>query len=122
VLPYVYAPAADADRVADLIEGLTRGAIDVLLFTSAPQVDRLFEVAVSRGLEPALRQGLQRTKVAAVGPIVADNLARRGTPAAICPAQGFQMKNLVQHVKRAFTPSASEPPQVDEPPGFSLRG
>ena len=102
VLPYVYAPAADGERVADLVGRLQRGAVDVLLFTSSPQVDRLFEVAAARGLEPALREGLGRTKVAAVGPVVADDLARHGARADICPAQGFVMKNLVQHVKRAL--------------------
>src|SRR5205823_5301458 len=66
VMPYVYAPAADADRVADLVERLARGAIDALVFTSSPQVDRLFEVATERGLEDVLRQGLGRTRVAAV--------------------------------------------------------
>src|SRR5581483_6395792 len=32
VLPYVYAPAADADRVGSLIETLARGEVDVILF------------------------------------------------------------------------------------------
>src|SRR5262245_57295798 len=45
VLPYVYAPAADADRVAELVECLAAGGVDVLVFTSSPQVTRLFEVA-----------------------------------------------------------------------------
>ena len=98
----LYAPAADAERVADLIGRLDRGAVDVVVFTSSPQVDRLFEVARERGLEPALRQGLQRTRVAAVGPVVAEDLRRRGAPVHICPEQGFVMKNLVQHIRRAL--------------------
>jgi uroporphyrinogen-III synthase len=100
VLPYVYAPATDADRVADLIASLDRGEVDVLIFTSSPQVDRLFEVAVERGLEPTLRQGLKKTPVAAVGPVLAERLRQHGVEPAICPEQGFVMKNLVQHIKR----------------------
>jgi uroporphyrinogen-III synthase len=100
VLPYVYAPAADAERVADLIGRLARGAVDVIVFTSSPQVERLFEVARERGLEPLLMQGLERTRIAAVGPVVADSLRRHGAPVHICPEQGFVMKNLVQHIKR----------------------
>ena len=61
VLPYVYAPAAEDERVVDLIGRLDRGTVDVLLFTSSPQVDRLYEVAERRGLHDALRQGLART-------------------------------------------------------------
>jgi uroporphyrinogen-III synthase len=102
VLPYVYAPAADADRVADLIARLADGGVDVLIFTSSPQVDRLFEVAGQRGLEPALRQGFEKTCVAAVGPVLADNLRGRGVRVDVCPDQGFVMKNLVQHIKRAL--------------------
>jgi uroporphyrinogen-III synthase len=100
VLPYVYAPRADADRVADLIGRLARGEVHVLVFTSSPQVDRLYEVAAEQKLEDTLRQGLGRTRVAAVGPIVADSLRQRGAPVDICPEQGFVMKNLVQLIKR----------------------
>jgi uroporphyrinogen-III synthase len=105
VLPYVFAPATDDQHVAGLIARLPSGAVDVLIFTSSPQVDRLYEVATRRGLEEALRQGLNRTRVAAVGPVVADNLRHRGAPVHICPEQGFVMKNLVQHIKRALLPS-----------------
>lgn len=102
VLSYVYAPASDDERVVDLISRLARGGIDVLIFTSSPQVERLFEVAGKRGLETELRQGLTRTRVAAVGPVVAEDLHRHGAPVHICPEQGFVMKNLVQHIKRAL--------------------
>lgn len=102
VLSYIYAPAADSERVADLIDRLAAGTIDVLLFTSSPQVNRLFDVAAERGIEGKLREGLGRAKLAAIGPIVAETLAGRGTPPHIVPGQGFVMKNLVQHVKRAL--------------------
>ena len=45
---------------------------------------------------------LAKTKVAAVGPIVADNLRQRGATVDICPDQGFVMKNLVQLIKRSI--------------------
>ena len=102
VLPYVYAPAADDDRIADLIARLERGEVDVLVFTSSPQVDRLYEIAANRGLQDALRRGLQRTQIAAVGPVLAEHLRQRGAVVHICPEQGFVMKNLVQHIKRAL--------------------
>jgi uroporphyrinogen-III synthase len=102
VMPYVYAPAADDDRVADLIARLDRGEVDVLLFTSSAQVDRVYEIAGKRGLQDALRHGLTRTRVAAVGPVLADHLRQFGATVHICPEQGFVMKNLVQHIKRAF--------------------
>jgi uroporphyrinogen-III synthase len=102
VQPYIYAPAADADRVADLIDRMAQGTVDAIIFTSSPQVDRLFEVARERGLEDALQQGFDRTRVAAVGPVVADDLCRHGARVDICPDQGFVMKNLVQMIKKYF--------------------
>ncbi len=100
VLPYVYAAATDADHVAELIGKMAGGGVDAAVFTSSPQVDRLYEVAAERGLEAELKHGLERVQVAAVGPVVADNLRRRGSRVDVCPEQGFQMKNLVQHIKR----------------------
>ncbi len=102
VMPYIYAPASDDDRVVDLIASLERGAIDVLLLTSSSQVDRLYEAAKKRGVEETLQKGLSRTRVAAVGPILADRLRQHGAKVDICPEQGFVMKNLVQHIKRAL--------------------
>jgi uroporphyrinogen-III synthase len=100
VLPYVYAPKADAERVAELIGRMSRGEIDVLAITSSPQVERLFEVAAERGLEAELRHGLERTKVAAVGPVAAEGLRQHGARVDICPEQGWVMKNLVQRIAR----------------------
>jgi uroporphyrinogen-III synthase len=102
VMPYVYAPAAEDDRVADLIARLDRGEVDVLLFTSSAQVDRVYEVARKRDLHDSLQKGLSRTRVAAVGPVLADHLRQLGATVHICPGQGFVMKNLVQHIIRAF--------------------
>jgi uroporphyrinogen-III synthase len=103
VLSYVYAPRADAHQVADLIERMSRGEVDAILFTSSPQVDRLYEVAEEHGLADKLRQGLAKTCVAAVGPVVAQNLKDRASKVDICPEQGFVMRNLVQQIKRALS-------------------
>lgn len=106
VLPYVYAPAADADQVAVLIDRLAAGDLAAIVFTSSPQVDRLFEVAAERGTEARLRAGLDRTVVAAVGPVMADTLADFRVRVDVCPQQGFVMKNLVQQLKRHLTGTA----------------
>jgi uroporphyrinogen-III synthase len=98
----VYAPAADAERVAALIGQLAAGDIDAIIFTSSPQVDRLFEVAQERGLTETLVQGLSRTLVASIGPVVSESLQRHGVAVAVCPEQGFVMKNLVQLLKKTL--------------------
>jgi len=100
VLPYIYAPATDTEKVTDLIRQLAAGTVQLIVFTSSPQVDRLYEVAAECKLEAELRRGLERACVAAVGPVVADNLRQRGAPVHVCPEQGFVMKNLVQQIVR----------------------
>lgn len=102
VQPYFYAPAADADRIADLMSQMDAGTVDAIVFTSSPQIDRLFEVANERGCHELLMRGLRKTKIAAVGPIVAATLQKHDLPVDICPEQGFVMKNLVQLIKRTM--------------------
>lgn len=104
VLPYAYASAADDDRVTALIDRMAAGRIDVIAFTSAAQVTRLFAVAAARGRDGTLRTGLRLTIVAAVGPIVAEALARRGIAAQIMPAGRYFMKPLVAAIAAAMAP------------------
>jgi uroporphyrinogen-III synthase len=102
VAPYVYAQAADADRVAELIGALSDGRIDVIAFTSASQVDRLWDVAQERGFEPALRAGLKRVKVAGIGPVVRECLEDRGVRIDIVPEEPFIMKRLSAAIAAAM--------------------
>ena len=50
-------------------------------------------MAQEKDLEAELHQALDRTLIAAVGPVVADNLKQRSVTVAICPTQGFVMNN-----------------------------
>lgn len=102
VQPYVYAAAADEDRVANLIAKAARREVDAIVFTSSPQVDRLYEVAENRQLQEIWKHALDRVMIASVGPIVTETLLRKGARIDVQPEQGFQMKNLVVHIRRAF--------------------
>lgn len=105
VSPYVYADAADDARVHDLIEQLAAGKVDAIAFTSQPQVRRLFEVARAAGQEPRLRQGLERSLVAAVGPIVADLLRQTDTRVDLMPADSYFLKPLVSEIADRLGPA-----------------
>lgn len=107
VQPYVYAPSADCDRVVDLIHRTANGSVDVLIFTSSPQIERIYEVAAERHLDALWRQGLNRVKIASVGPVVTETLRNKGVSVDIQPEQGFQMKNLVVHIGRAMARSVN---------------
>jgi uroporphyrinogen-III synthase len=94
VAPYIYASASDGAAVMTLIDGLDAGRIDAIAFTSASQVDRLFQVAGPTG-QPRLRAALAGVRVAAIGPIVVEALGARGVRIDVVPDKAFVMRNLV---------------------------
>ena len=96
VLPYIYdAQAADANIIT-AIEEMAAGRIDAIALTSSGQVRRLIDVAKAHGCEPRLRDGLARTPIACVGPVVLDELKSQGLRPNIYPANdAFFMKPLV---------------------------
>jgi uroporphyrinogen-III synthase len=110
VAPYVYASKEDETKVVKFIEALEAGQIDVMTFTSQPQYKRLLDVAKMHGLEPALDKGLRKTLLAAIGPVVAQQLADAGFDVAIMPDKSFFMKPLVTAIMRHFERSIGTPP------------
>ena len=65
---------------------------------------QLFASAREAKAEPRLREALQRTRIAAVGPVVAAELERQGFSVAIMPRDTFFMKPLVTAIIAALSP------------------
>jgi uroporphyrinogen-III synthase len=107
VLPYVYdAQAADANIVT-AIDQMAQGRIDAIALTSSGQVRRLIEVAKAHGCEAQLRDGLERTPIASVGPVVSDELRTHGLRTDISPANdAFFMKPLISAMAAALGKTA----------------
>ncbi len=103
VAPYVYASAADDERVTALIAELAAGRVDAIAFTSKSQVQRLLAFAGQRQLERELRNGLERVKVAAIGPVVATELAAARIRVDTMPEESFSMKPLVTSLCELLT-------------------
>src|ERR1700761_5452191 len=112
VLPYVYdAQAADANIVT-AIQEMAAGRIDAIALTSSGQVRRLLEVAQAHGCEARLREGLARTPIASVGPVVSDELTAHGLPTNIAPPEGaYFMKPLISAMATAL---GKAPPRTDK--------
>ena len=108
VTPYVYdAQAADAN-IVEAIGEMAAGRIDAIALTSSGQVRRLVEVARAHGLENSLRDGLAKTPIASVGPVVSDELAAYGLRTDIYPAHdAFFMKPLISAMSLKL--NASQP-------------
>ena len=103
VLPYAYASAAEEQSVVALIDRMAGGEVDAIAFTSSPQIRRLFEVAKSAEREKTLQIALQTTAIAAIGPVVAADLRRRGLDAKITPDRSYFMKPLVTAIVAALS-------------------
>jgi uroporphyrinogen-III synthase len=92
VAPYVYADSAEDAAIQSLATQLQAGTVDAMAFTSMQQVTRLFAVLG----ETVAREALAKTLVAAVGPIVAESLTKRGVHVALMPEDAFFLKPLTR--------------------------
>src|SRR5688500_14509201 len=91
VAPYVYGNAADDATVQALLERMAAGEVDAIAFTSKLQIERL----VNQQPAPLVKRALTRTKIAAVGPIVAEAIRAAGFEVASSPEHSWFMKPLV---------------------------
>ena len=102
VAPYVYASAADDVRVKALIHEMAEGRIDAIAFTSSPQIERLAQVAEKAGLLDTAKDGLARTKVAVIGPVVTEALTRLGIRPDAIAEKPYALKPLVTAIESLF--------------------
>jgi uroporphyrinogen-III synthase len=107
IVPYRYASDAESQFVDTMIRDMAAGKFDAIAFTSTPQIERLEEVARQRGLEAELSQGLARIRLAAVGPVAASALKKRGFDVAVMPATSFHLKPLVNALVEALSSAPS---------------
>lgn len=86
---YEWALSEDQGPLVRLIRDLIGGRVDVVAFTSSPQVAHLFAVAERLGLGEALTRALRDSVAVAVqGPVCEAALAARGIEPRIRPDKG----------------------------------
>jgi uroporphyrinogen-III synthase len=104
---YEWAPPEDQTVLERLVRDLIAGGIDVLAFTSSPQVRNVFAVADRLGLGLDLRGVLaQRIAVAAIGPVCDLALREYGVMPRIQPVKGT-MGALVHAIAEHFAAQES---------------
>jgi uroporphyrinogen-III synthase len=108
VSPYAYVPATDDEKIIQLVRNMSSGTVDVAAFTCSVQVERLFAAAKARGIDDSLRRGLRRTKIAALGPVVATALRDRGCRVDIIPRRSFYMRALLNEIVASLTKRPKE--------------
>jgi uroporphyrinogen-III synthase len=102
VTPYRYVTQTESQQVAAAIKDLAAGKIGMIAFTSSPQIERLFAVAKESGLMLELTQGLARTRIAAIGPVMEQALAAHGLSSAIHPTASFHLKPMINAIVEAW--------------------
>lgn len=75
---YRWALPEDIGPLREAIAAVVRSEFDVILFTTATQVDHLFQLAAGMDLEAPLRHALEQVVVASIGPTTSDALRSRG--------------------------------------------
>jgi len=96
---YQWALPEDLAPLRAAVRALADGKIDVVLFTTGVQAVHLFQVAAEMNLEEAVRSGLQRALVAAIGPTTSEELLRRGITRDLEPSHpkmGFLVKEAAE--------------------------
>jgi uroporphyrinogen-III synthase len=104
---YDYGVIADPTMVKTLVSRLASSEIEVIAFTSAPQVRVLFDLAAQLGISESLQRALQTNVViASIGEVTNRALAEKGLVARIVPAQS-KMGSLSQAVADYFSQNPS---------------
>jgi uroporphyrinogen-III synthase len=99
---YAYGAAADSGAVNALISRIVDGQVQVIAFTSGPQVHMLFDFASQLGLTAPLKDALkERVTIASIGEVTSRALSEKGLSAKIVPAQS-KMGALAQAVATYF--------------------
>ena len=82
---YRWALPEDVEPLRQAITAICEGRADVLLFTSAHQVDNVVDVATTMGCVPLLTRAAARCVVASIGPVCSETLTRHGFPVDLEP-------------------------------------
>jgi uroporphyrinogen-III synthase len=75
---YKWEPPEDTGPLKEAVTALSRGEIDVAMFTSSVQIYHLFQFADQMNLRQQVLQGLETTMVASIGPTTSGTLREHG--------------------------------------------
>jgi uroporphyrinogen-III synthase len=96
---YRWAMPDDMAPLRRAVWALVRNDVDVVVLTAGVQLVHLLRAAGEMGLEEAVREGLERTVVASIGPMTSEELRRHGLPIDLEPSHpkmGFLVKEVAE--------------------------
>jgi uroporphyrinogen-III synthase len=99
---YQWALPEDLAPLRAAIGAVTRGEVDVALFTTSIQAVHLAQVAADMGLSDALNKEFKRVLVGSIGPVTSDELRAQGIAPDLEPTHpkmGFLVKEVAERSK-----------------------
>jgi uroporphyrinogen-III synthase len=82
---YEWGLPEDVAPLRAAVAAIAREELDVVLFTTAMQVNHLFQVASEMHLEAPMRRTLSRMLIASIGPVTSERLTEYGLSADLEP-------------------------------------
>ncbi len=107
---YKWEPPEDTAPLRDAISALSRGEIDVAMFTSSVQIHHLFRFAEEMQLRDPLVRGLNRTVIVSIGPTTSGTLRDFGINVDMEPSHpkmGFMVKEAAEQSKELLSKKRS---------------
>ena len=83
---YRWALPEDLEPLKNAATAISRGEVDVVIFTTSVQVVHLWQIVGDMGLETEVRRGLARAVIASIGPTTSEELRRHGLTADLEPS------------------------------------
>jgi uroporphyrinogen-III synthase len=96
---YKWEPPEDTAPLRDAISSLSRGEIDVAMFTSSVQIHHLLQFAEEMKLREQLMKGLKQAVVVSIGPTTSETLRSFGINVDMEPSHpkmGFMVKEAAE--------------------------
>src|SRR5450755_542955 len=115
IATYRWAVPEDTAPLVRLIDALGRGAIDLVAFTSASQASNLFTVAQGCGKEASLKQSLERTLIASIGPVCSATLRKLAVRVDV-EAKPPKLGPFIDVINAALSDTAKDRPAPGDAP------
>jgi len=78
---YRWALPEDVEPLKNAVAAISRGDVDVVVFTTSVQVAHLWQIVEEMRLDAEVRRELRRAVIASIGPTTAEALSQQGLPA-----------------------------------------
>jgi uroporphyrinogen-III synthase len=96
---YRWALPEDVEPLKRAVTAISRGEVDVVIFTTSVQLVHLWQIVGEMRLETDVRRGLARSVIASIGPTTSEELRRHGLAAdleASHPKMGFLVREVAE--------------------------